>query len=245
MEQSDTNTFKVGERVHRYLYSTTAVRANTRNLICKLSQSLPETFVFGGMIRDFSLGLAREFNSDIDLVSMDDRTTIFSAIRQYNPEINKFGGFRFAVGRQLFDIWSFQDTWAFREGLVKATTIDDLCATTFFDIDAVCLPLKSRKIISSAKYLDSVRNSTLDINLEENPAPGKIAVRAARMAINSGIRISPRLQLFIIKNTKDTFWRGEIAALFLKLMVKHNEKHADLPFSFCPQIDLFKFSSIY
>lgn len=239
MEQSDIHTFRVGERVYRYLYGRSDARANTRDFICKLSQSLPETVVFGGMIRDFSLGLAREFNSDIDLVSMNDKASIFSAIRQYNPEINKFGGFRFAVGRQLFDIWSFQDTWAFREGLVKAATIEDLCATTFFNMDAVCLPLKSKKIISSANYLDSVRNSTLDINLEENPAPDKIAVRAVRMAINSGIKVSPRLQLFILKNAKDTFWRGEIAGLFLKLMAKHSENHADLPFSFCPQTDLF------
>lgn len=239
MEQPEIYTSRIGNRVYQYLNGKRATRTNAQDLICRLSQSLPETVVFGGMIRDFSLGLARDFNSDIDLVSMADGASILSVIRQYNPETNKFGGFRFAVGHQLFDIWSFQDTWAFREGLVEAESIESLCATTFFNMDAAYQPLKSKKIISSVNYLDSMINRTLDINLESNPAPEKVAARAIHMAIKKDVKISPRLQLFILQNVNNTFWRNELTRSFLKLMATHIEKYDDLPFSFCPQTELF------
>jgi len=240
MEQAEIHTSKIGKRVYRYLYERRATRATTQELICRLSNSLPETVVFGGMIRDFSLGLARDFSSDIDLVSMADRATILSVIDQYHPQTNKFGGFRFAVGGQLFDIWSFQDTWAFKEGLVKGEQIEDICATTFFNMDAAYQPLKSKKIRSSRNYLDSVLSRTLDINLEPNPAPDKVAIRAIYMAIRRDVKISPRLQLFILKNAANTSWKSEFTGSFLKLMASHIEKFDSVPFSYRPQTNLFQ-----
>ncbi|MGZ4968595.1 MAG: hypothetical protein ACXV8O_02605 [Methylobacter sp.] len=228
---------KVGIRIHRYLFKKNNARKNTYLFIQQLSKSLPETVVFGGMIRDFSLTSGRNFNSDIDLVSMADRESILSAIRCYNPVHNKFGGFRFAVGRQLFDIWSYQDTWAFRERLVTPTSIEDLCSTTFFNMDAAYQPLKSKKIICSPKYIESLESQTLDINLEENPAPEKIAARAIYMSINKDLKVSPRLQAYILKNAKNSLWRSH--ASYLRHMAKHRENHEDLNFYYRPQVDLF------
>lgn len=239
MEQADVNKTKVGERVFRYLYERRADRAEAQELIRRLSEELPETVVFGGMIRDLALGSARDFNSDIDLVSMADRATIFSLIQRYDPQINKFGGFRFAVGRQLFDIWSFQDTWAVREGLVRAESFEDLCATTFFNVDAACQPLRSKKIISSANHLESLRRRTLDINLEANPAPAKVAARAIRMMVKRDLNASPRLQSYILRNAKKDLWKCGFTGSFLKLMERHQESHSDFSFSHCLQKDLF------
>lgn len=239
MEQADVHKIRVGERVFRYLYEKRAERAEAQELICRLSEDLPETVVFGGMIRDLALGSTRDFNSDIDLVSMADRATIFSLIQRYTPQVNKFGGFRFAVGRQLFDIWSFQDTWAFREGLVCAETFENLCATTFFNVDAACQPLKSKKIISSSGYLESLESRTLDINLEDNPAPDKVVIRAIRMMINKDLKASPRLQSYILRNAKKDLWKSYFTGSFLKLMEKHQENHTDLSFTCCLQRDLF------
>lgn len=191
------------------------------------------------MIRDLALGSARDFNSDIDLVSMADRATIFSLVQCYDPKINKFGGFRFAVGRQLFDIWSFQDTWAVREGLVRAESFEDLCATTFFNVDAACQPLKSKKIISSANHLESLRSRTLDINLEANPAPDKIVIRAIRMMVNRNLKASPHLQSYILRNSTKDLWTSGFIGSFLKLMEIHQECNAGLPFVYSQQTELF------
>lgn len=239
MKNTEIHASRVGKQIYRYLNEDRSTRANTRDLINLLAKTLPKTVVFGGMIRDISLWPARKFNSDIDLVSMANRKTILSVIRRYNPKLNKFGGFRFAVGSQLFDIWSYQDTWAIREGLVKAAAFEDLCATTFFNMDAACQPLKSRRIISSVNYFESMRSRILDINLEANPAPDKVAVRAIRMSIERDLKVSPRLQSFVLKNANNTLWKTDLTGSFLRLMAKHCENHAGLSFSFRPQPDLF------
>lgn len=239
MKNAETHASIVGKQVYRYLNEGRSTRASTRDVINLLAKTLPETVVFGGMIRDISLRPAREFNSDIDLVSMADRKSILSVIRRYNPKLNKFGGFRFAVGYQMFDIWSYQDTWAFREGLIKAAAFQDLCATTFFNMDAACQPLKSKRTIGSANYFESFRSRILDINLEANPAPDKVAVRTIRMSMAHDLKVSPRLQSFVLKNTHHALWKTNLTGSFLKLMAKHCENRPGLPFSFRPQPDLF------
>lgn len=239
MKNTEIHASIVGKQIYRYLNEDRSTRAHTRDLINLLARTLPETVVFGGMIRDISLWPARKFNSDIDLVSMADRKTILSVIRRYNPKLNKFGGFRFAVGSQLFDIWSYKDTWAIREGLVKAVAFEDLCATTFFNMDAACQPLKSRRIISSVNYFESMRNRILDINLEPNPAPDKVSIRAIRMSIERDLKVSSRLQYFILKNTSNTLWKTNLAGSYLRLMSEHYENSAGVPFSFRPQLNLF------
>ncbi|OGB27193.1 MAG: hypothetical protein A3I66_11615 [Burkholderiales bacterium RIFCSPLOWO2_02_FULL_57_36] len=238
MEKTETYSASVGKRVHRYLFDQNTARASTRDFVSFLSGRLPATVVFGGMIRDLGLGSARDFNSDIDLVSMADKADILAAIRIHNPEINKFGGFRFIVGRQLFDIWSFRDTWAFKEGLVKAETLKDLCATTFFNLDAAYQPLKSSYVVGAANYVEALNRRILDINLEHNPAPEKAAWRAIRMAIGHDLAISSRLQEYILKSAATTLWASGPTRAFLDLAAKHLESGANEPFRFEPQPNL-------
>lgn len=69
------------------------------------------------MIREFALGNARRFVSDIDLVSTASQSEIAIAVAKHSAVQNKFGGFRFVIEKQRFDIWSLPDTWAFRSGV--------------------------------------------------------------------------------------------------------------------------------
>lgn len=228
----------VGKRVHGYLFNGRVANNGTRDFIDHLSQAIPQTVVFGGMIRDLGFNNAREFKSDIDLVCMADKGDILSVVNKYNPTMNKFGGFRFIVGHQLFDIWAYQDTWAFKEKIVKANSLEDLCATTFFNVDAAYQPIKSRDIVSSFDYLDILKKRVLDINLEENPAPQKIAARAIRMAISCDLAVSPRLQQFIIKNTATALRKNGPTGTFLALVEKHIQRSNEEAFRFAPQENL-------
>ncbi|MEI7842805.1 MAG: hypothetical protein WCI39_07215 [Gallionellaceae bacterium] len=239
MKMFKSTSNNVGKRVFRYLHTQTPSRVGVPEFIDGISRDIPSTVVFGGMIRDFSLGTARSFNSDIDLVSMADRADILAVIRKHNPVMNKFGGYRFAVGRQLFDIWSFQDTWAVREGLVKADTFEDLCLTTFFNLDGVCQPLTSSKIISAQDYFYLAQDRTLDVQLNENPAPEKIASRAIRMLINSTMKASPQLQLYILKNARKDLWRSALSSSVLRHLARHQNEHPDLPYAYGMQSELF------
>lgn len=235
MEATEKSSKMIGKRIRRYLFDGGYSRHATREAVIHLAESLPGTVVFGGMIRDLGLASARTFNSDIDLVSLADRAEILSVIARYNPVVNKFGGFRFAAGKQLFDIWSYQDTWAFKEGLVKPKTLQDLCLTTFFNLDGAFHPLKSDKIYGAANFISSLNSRMLDINLQENPAPQNMAVRAIKLAIHLDLTISSRLLAFILSNSASALWRDGPSRIFLELAKKHYEMRTDTPFRFSPQ----------
>lgn len=235
MEKTEKTARNIGRRIHRYLFDGGISRLSTREAVSHLAENLPGTVVFGGMIRDIGLASARTFNSDIDLVSLASRAEILAAISQYDPVMNKFGGFRFVAGKQLFDIWSYQDTWAFKQGLVEPKTFQDLCLTTFFNLDGAFHPLKSNEIYGTADFIAALRDRILDINLQENPAPQNMAARAINLAISRDLAISTRLLTFILSNSASVLWRDGPTRIFLELARKHCEAWPDAPFRFAPQ----------
>lgn len=229
---------KVKKSVRRYLGYESLERGLLKRTLDHVSENLDEAIIFGGMIREFGLGNTRFFKSDIDIVSLSSRSDIYSAIKEYSPKLNKFGGFRFAVGTQLFDIWSFNDTWAFRTGLVEAESINDIVKTTFFNLDAAAFNLKSKELLHSDDYAESLRSRLLDLNLQENPSPASMAKRAMRMVVDNELSVSHRLAEYILLNSK----LGNIdyaSSLFLAELKNFVGSSSDEKFSFSPQKSLF------
>lgn len=222
---------KIGERVYSYL-SRYRQNDGSARLLKDIRVRLPNTLVFGGVIRDMAFGRVRDFNSDIDLVSLATRSEIFSAIKSFEPEINKFGGFRFSFGLRLFDIWSFEDTWAFRAGLVRPTSEEDLCKTTFFNVDAVYQRLGSAKLICDESYLENLKNKVLDINLSENPSPAKIASRAIWLSWNLNLALTTQLQDYVLENASAQLWSQTLSRAILRRLEVHRLMSNDQPF-FC------------
>ena len=190
------------------------------------------------MIRELGLGNSRAFKSDIDIVSLSTRGEIYNAIKQYSPQLNKFGGYRFLVGTQLFDIWSFEDTWAFKAGLVKGSATHDIFKTTFFNLDAAAFHVKPRRFACSDTYIEALKLRLLDLNLQENPSPSGMVRRAIRMAIENELLITRRLGEYILENLQgsdfDSFGTPFVRALD-RYMCSENSGH----FSFEPQRCLF------
>lgn len=230
---------KVKERVSRYLWRQSAHRDRLRRTLENIATRLDDTFIFGGMIREFGLGNSRAFSSDIDIVSLSSRSEIYTAIKQYSPRMNKFGGYRFLVDKQLFDIWSFEDTWAFKAGLVEGSAPQDIFKTTFFNLDAAAFHLKPQKFSCSDNYIDALRSRLLDLNLEENPSPAGMVRRAIKMAIENELLITRRLGEYILNNadekTLDFFANSFVRALDKFLTASDHEA-----FSFAPQRCLFE-----
>lgn len=190
---------KVKKSVSRYLDYEAKERTALASTLNSLSVALDGAIIFGGMVREFALENARIFKSDIDIVTRSSREEIYRVIEHYSPRLNKFGGYRFLVGAQLFDIWSFSDTWAFKEGLVKGDTLDDLFKTTFFNIDAAGFDLSNRRLIFSDAYINALETRTLDINLLPNPSPSAMAKRALKLALENHLAISPKLRDYILQ----------------------------------------------
>ena len=138
--------------------------------------------VFGGAVRDLALHGTAARPADIDLVVEGDSDRQLSRfLAPYAPARNRFGGFRFKVERWSFDVWRVEDTWAVREGLVKARRLDDLVQTTFFDWDALLYVERSGTIAALPDYFDRLASSVIDINLRENPNPLGNLIRTLRI----------------------------------------------------------------
>lgn len=165
-----------------------------------LKDSLADLAIFGGMIRDLNLNKAEAFRSDIDLVSTASAEEIYSQIRSYQPVRNRFGGFRFFFLGRPYDIWSLEDTWAVREGYVTVSSIEDLCKTTFFTIDAALFDVRSESFYAADFCRRSIEERILDINLIQNPFPEKMALKAVDLSIRSGLKMSYELCEFVLTN---------------------------------------------
>lgn len=204
-------------------------------ILKKIRDNLADSAIFGGMIRDFGLGDAREFKSDIDIVTMSSSKEIFALIKDYDPQRNKFGGFRFFVEKQMFDIWSFEDTWAFKEGIIKGEKLEDICRTTFFNADAAIYKLNESKILNLSEFYFAISERILDINLEHNPNPEKMVNRTIKMVVNKNMGISTRLAQFII----DTEYKNcYLEKSFKHLLARHLYTTPEDPFYFNPQLSL-------
>lgn len=198
-------------RISEYLERQVPDRLALRDAIREIRDQLPETVIFGGMIRDFALGSARGFASDIDLVSLASDAEIENVVRAFSPQRNKFGGFRFRAEKWRFDIWSLPKTWAFKEGLVPGESFDDLLATTFFNVDAAIFHLSSRTVRTSGTFSSGISCRILDVNLQQNPYPSGMARRALRMAMAHDFAMSARLVSYVVEQlVSRPPWVGEI-----------------------------------
>lgn len=223
--------------VREYLNRETAPRAAIKETLNLLVENLPETLIFGGMLRDFALKRGRQFVSDIDLVSMGSSSDIQAAIAHLQPEQNKFGGFRFSVGRTLFDIWAFEDTWAFRQGFVEGQTVEDLLKTTFFNVDAAAYNLSSGKFFCSENWAKAIQSRVLDINLPENPSVESMMNRAIKMACGKEFEIGNGLAQFLVENIS-LHRLDRLGCMFMLGLKKHVESGLKAPYRFDPQKSL-------
>ena len=224
--------------VRGYLTYQSAERAALKDTLDSIVSQLPETVIFGGMLRDFALGRARDFSSDIDLVSVSSSEEIARAIAKYSPTRNKFGGFRFVKDRQVFDIWAFEDTWAFRQGLVDGHELRDLLKTTFFNVDAFAYSLTNGDCYYSEDWISSIRSRVLDINLAENPSPERMTRRAIRFGCELNFAVGSELAAFLLRHIRLQHL-DRVGCLFMLQLKKHVESGANTPFRFSPQSSLF------
>ncbi|WP_133247428.1 hypothetical protein [Pseudomonas sp. NDM] len=202
-----------------------------------LKDEISDLAIFGGMIRDLTIGKPEDFQSDIDLVSTATSDQIFSIIKAYSPVRNRFGGYRFRHLGRDYDIWSLQDTWAVREGYVAASCIEDLCKTTFFTVDAAIFSFKDKMVYAPEFYSYSIKERVLDINLVHNPCPERMAAKAIYLALEKEFCVSNQLAEFILCNFQ---WR-ESRGIFLdyfNLLMRHQRMGQSELFRYARQLNI-------
>jgi hypothetical protein len=220
-----------------YLGRRTVGRPELKQAIAGVISSLPDTVIFGGMIREFALGNARGFVSDIDLVSTASQPEISLAVAKYQAVRNKFGGFRFVIEKQRFDVWSLSDTWAFQSGFAVGETFADLLTTSFFNVDAACYHVEKRELICVPGYDGWIQRRILDINLLQNPQPPSMALRALILMQTRQLGVTRRLAEYIVTHIENQTltWIDQLLVNKLREFLIHDDQDE---FRFSPQAEL-------
>lgn len=167
-----SNTQQLEQRINHF-FTLRDEHKKARALLDALARTYP-AWIFGGMVRDLGLFGAAGFRSDIDIVIDLPRHQLIAALADLpiGPlRINKFGGIRFRYQTLEFDIWSLNETWAFREKHISCENESSLLKTTLMSWDAVLFDLRSEKIISAERYLPDLHCKHLDLVLHTNPNP--------------------------------------------------------------------------
>jgi hypothetical protein len=157
-------------------------RGSVAEFLGFLSDALPrgDIYLFGGVLRDLALLGRRGFNSDIDLVVEGAWDHCIQYLQSLEARKNKFGGYRLKIGAWPIDIWNARDTWAITQGLVAYRGIASLTQTTVLNWDAILMNWRTRTFIYRDGYLAELKSRLLDIVLEQNPNPLRMAVRVFR-----------------------------------------------------------------
>jgi hypothetical protein len=228
---------RLARNLGEYLGRRTVGRPKLKEAIAGVISVLPDTMIFGGMIREFALGNARGFVSDIDLVSTASQADISLAVAKYDAVRNKFGGFRFVIEKQRFDVWSLPDTWAFRNGHASGKTFEDLLMTSFFNIDAACYHVKGKALHCLTDYDRWIQNRILDINLRQNPQPPRMARRALILIQTRQLGVTRRLAEYIAIHVENQTLTWSDQLLMNKLREFLIRDGQDV-FRFSPQAEL-------
>jgi hypothetical protein len=183
-------------RVERFL-AVPKYGPEVTDILGRLSE-LGRVAVFGGALRDLALYGPEACPSDIDLViECEGQRDLAHFLAPFQPQRNRFGGFRFRTDRWSFDAWCFHDTWAVREGLVEARLVDDLISTTFFDWDALLYVHGRGTVKALPDYFDRLRSLTVDVNLAANPNPLGNTIRALRIFALGRACLGQRLMMYV------------------------------------------------
>ena len=187
------------KRLDRFLTSSSLGGPDIGRVIEPLGR-IGQVLIFGGALRDIALEGNSRFPNDIDIVvRTDDIDALFDLMLQRSAIRNRFGGYRFAAAGWKFDVWAFQDTWAFRAGFVAGADANDLLKTTFFDWDAIAYDVVRRRLIFRESYFERIAHRVVDINLIENPNPRGAAVRALKIFMSGKAKLSARLARYVLE----------------------------------------------
>jgi hypothetical protein len=158
-------------RVEYYLHRNVSEMKNILSFVGCLS-CFGDVYIFGGMLRDIALGGGRNFKSDFDLVFVSKSGGLDVALSSCDnifPKINKFGGYRLVVDGVDVDVWSVEDTWAFRCKKKEYVSVVSILDTTITNWDAILYSFSDRKIICKDGYFKDLIDGYLDMNFLGNP----------------------------------------------------------------------------
>lgn len=156
-----------------------------------------DLILVGGAIRDFTF-----LNSprDIDLIIDTDRVDLESVFYNFSYYRNRFGGYKVTIGSIEFDVWSINNNWVFKQGILPAR-FDNISKGTFFNFDALVFNISTSELDADI-FIESIKDNVLDITLNDdyisqNPTPEVNVMRALTIRKQWGLNFSRRVGDYI------------------------------------------------
>lgn len=174
-----------------------------------------QLLVFSGVIRDFFLERDVELR-DLDLV-VEDADHFVKEFKDVTK--NSFGGYKIKFEGLTIDVWSIDNTWAFKELRISELEWDIkkllLPRTAFFNFNAIVYDYKMGQFICASFFEEFLKNKQLDYVNKTNPLPELCIVNTYHYMVTLGLPASDRL----IKNCQnDLGYQGDdkLSAIQLK-----------------------------
>lgn len=187
-------------KIDLFLKDLKFLNPNALSLIEKL-QDFGDVILFGGAVRDI---IYKRSLRDIDLVINSDYS-ISDILRNCSIKSaeNIFKGHKVCSGIHKIDIWSMEDTWAFKNNLVKPS-FENLSKTTFLNVNAIGYSLKDNQFSNNGffEFLTTKDEPLLTINLIENPDPLLCTIRAIHLSNELGLSLERKLEYYIEQTIK-------------------------------------------
>lgn len=161
-----------------------------------------DAFLVGGYLRD---GLEKKEGRDLDVILTCSSEELHDALdsNYLSYSQNHFGGFKVLLQKDI-DIWTMDNNWAFRSGLVKLgkDVLKSLALGCFYNYDALVLNLRSGEF-NVKFYEEFIKTNVLDIVVSdsryivENPSYYANFVRALFIKEKTKCTFSERLQEYL------------------------------------------------
>lgn len=160
---------------------------------------------FGGFPRDLMVAGIDAVPRDLDIVLAEDCIAQVEAeLSAHVERTTRFGGLHLSVHGWDVDVWSLEQTWAFRNDEQFDVTFEDLPKTTFLDVDAVAVSMNDGSPhVHEHGFFDAIRARTVGLNYRPNPYPALCAVRALDIAHRLDFSLDAELVSYILDTVRE------------------------------------------
>lgn len=162
----------------------------------KTLSTVGELIFFGGSIRDYYFNngytdIPRDFDIAIKL-NYDQKGQFEDIVGQQHYRKNRFGGYKVNIENIEFDIWNFEDTWAFRKKKLTAEE-KNLIKSVYLSIDGIAYNF-NQDTLYDQELKWSIENKLITIVLKDNPQKNLNLLRALVFKKRYGFELSNELK---------------------------------------------------
>lgn len=173
-------------------------------------EEIGNIYLIGGVLREFKDNNKIINLRDIDIIiDIKNSVCLEKILSKFDVGKNRFGGYKLFCSGLVVDIWSLDETWAYKNQILKCKStnyVECLTSTVFLNIDAIVYDMKNN-IWYDRKYQEAMRSRVLDVVLECNPEVPLNVIRAIMLKKRYDMTYSKRLKCIIKKemNARENF----------------------------------------